>query len=193
MGAWSGTEQAQFSRVLKAFSAETGTAVRYTSAHGRVPGTLDARMAAGRIPDVVMLPQPGALRHYARAGLLVPLDAEAKRLVDKHYPAVWRELASYAGQEFGVWFKAANKSLIWYDISIFEGAGLVPPGDLGDLGRVAGILRDRGIAAFALAGGDGWTLTDWFENLTWRWPARTATTSSPRTGCVGPTRPSPGL
>ncbi len=165
MGAWSGTEQARFSRVLAAFSSRTGAVVRYTSAHGRVPGALDARIAVGRAPDVAMLPQPGALRHYARAGLLVPLDPAAQQLVQRHYSTVWRDLASYSGREYGVWFKAANKSLIWYDISLFERAGLVPPSDLDGLRRVAGMLRARGIATFALAGGDAWTLTDWFENL----------------------------
>lgn len=165
VGAWSGTEQTRFSRVLTAFSDQTGAVVRYTSAHGRVPATLDARIAAGAPPDVAMLPQPGLLRRYAQAGLLVPLDSDTEQAVERHYAPVWRSLASYAGREYGIWFKAANKSLIWYDISLFERAGVVPPRDLTDLRRVANALHDKSIAAFAVAGADPWTLTDFFENL----------------------------
>ncbi len=165
VGAWSGTEQASFTNVLKAFSANTGAIVRYTSAHGRVPELLDERIAAGHPPDVAMLPQPGLLRRYARSGRLIPLDAATVRIVEQHYSPVWRSLASESGRGYGVWFKAANKSLVWYDIATFERAGVVAPDTLDGLLRVARALHGERIAAFALAGAAPWTLTDWFENL----------------------------
>jgi len=165
VGPWSGTEQARFSLVLDAFRDKTGAVIHYTSAHGHVPSTLDARFAAADPPDVAMLPQPGLLRRYAKAGRLIPLDSVTERIVERHYAPAWRNLASYSGRNYGVWFKAANKSLIWYDLSIFERTGIAPPRDIDGLLRVAGVLRARGIAAFAAAGADPWTLTDWFENL----------------------------
>lgn len=165
VGSWSGAEQARFSLVLRAFSASTGVAARYTSAHGQVPTTLDARIAAGDPPDVAMLPQPGLLRRYARSGRLIPLDPGTERLVEQHYAPVWRSLASQAGRGYGVWFKAANKSLIWYDIAAFERAGVVAPQDLDGLLRVARSLAEQRVAAFAVGGANPWTLTDWFENL----------------------------
>jgi alpha-glucoside transport system substrate-binding protein len=165
VGAWSGTEQARFSLVLKAFGASTGVAVRYTSAHGQVPTTLDARLAAGDPPDVALLPQPGLLRRYASSGRLIPLDSETERVVEQHYAPVWRSLASQAGQDYGVWFKAANKSLVWYDIGTFERAGVVAPRNLDGLLQLARELHQQHIAAFGLGAADPWTLTDWFENL----------------------------
>ncbi len=165
VGPWSGAEQASFSLVLKAFSASTGVAARYTSAHGQVPATLDARIAAGTPPEVAMLPQPGLLRRYAKSGRLIPLDPDTERLVEQHYAPVWRALAVQGGRGYGVWFKAANKSLIWYDIAAFERAGVVAPQDLDGLLRAARALAEQRIAAFAVGGADPWTLTDWFENL----------------------------
>lgn len=165
MGSWIGTEQARFTAVLHAFSASTGVVVRYTPAHTRMTETLDARIAAGNPPGVALLPQPGLLRRYARSGKLIPLDADTERLVQQHYAPVWRSLASQEGRDYGVWFKAANKSLIWYDIATFEHAGVVAPQNLDGLLRVARTLAAAGTPAFAVAGADPWTLTDWFENL----------------------------
>lgn len=165
LGSWIGTEQARFTAVLRAFSASTGVTVRYTPAHTRMTETLDARIAAGTPPDVALLPQPGLLRRYARSGKLIPLDADTEHLVEQHYAPVWRALASQGGRDYGVWFKAADKSLIWYDIATFERAGVVAPQNLDGLLRVARAVAAQGTPAFAVAGADAWTLTDWFENL----------------------------
>ena len=77
------------------------------------------------------------------------------------------------GTLYGVWFKAANKSLIWYDVGAFERAGVVPPPDIDPLASAGARARRSGVPAFAVGGADGWTLTDWFENLYLHWPART--------------------
>src|SRR5690242_6055145 len=71
---WSGVEQQRFGLVLRAFTRRTGVTVRYTSAGYSVPAFLRTRLAAGRLPDVVFLPQPGLLRTYAAEHLLVPLN-----------------------------------------------------------------------------------------------------------------------
>jgi alpha-glucoside transport system substrate-binding protein len=166
LGSWSGVEQARFTAVLTAFTTSTGARIRYISANGRyMPDLIDAAIARGRPPDVALLPQPGLLRRYAMAGRLVPLDAATRELVHSHYAPIWRSLASSGGKEYGVWFKAANKSLVWYDVASFERAGVVPPGDLAGLERVAVELRRHGVTPFAVGGYDGWTLTDLFENL----------------------------
>lgn len=165
IGAWSNTEQARFERVLAGFRRTTGARVRYISANGHVREVLDARLRAGRAPDIALLPQPGLIRSYAKAGRLVPLDAATRKVVEQHYAPVWQRLAGVDGRLYGVWFKAADKSLMWYSISDFERAGVVPPDDLTGLLRVATILRARGITPFSVGGADAWTLTDWFENL----------------------------
>jgi len=78
---------------------------------------------------------------------------------------VWQHLATVGGRLYGVWFKAADKSLMWYSVGDFERAGVVPPDNLEGLLHVASVLRARGIVPFSVGGADAWTLTDWFENL----------------------------
>ena len=81
-------------------------------------------MTPSRPPDVAFLPQPGVLRAYAREHLLVPLDAGVLGAVDENYDPLWRRLGSVGRRLYGVWFKAANKSLIWYNEGVFERSGV---------------------------------------------------------------------
>lgn len=165
LAVWSGTEQERFERVIGAFERATGVEVDYASAGHGVPAELDARFADGRPPDVAFIPQPGLLRRYAAEGRLVALDALATALVTRNYGSTWRALGSADGRLYGVWFKAANKSLVWYNVGVFEQAGLVPPDSVDGLLDVAWALAAAGVPAFSVGGADGWTLTDWFENL----------------------------
>jgi alpha-glucoside transport system substrate-binding protein len=162
---WSGAEQRNFDRVLRAFTDRTGVTVRYTSAGYSVPVFLRARLAAHRLPDVAFLPQPGLLRMYAARHLLVPLNRIAGTAVASNYNAAWRRLGSVGTTLYGVWFKAADKSLIWYNEDVFERAGLVPPISIDALVLLEHRLAGLGVPAFAVGGADGWTLADWFSNL----------------------------
>jgi alpha-glucoside transport system substrate-binding protein len=162
---WSGIEQRRFESVLRAFTHQTGVSVSYTSAGYSVPAFLQTRLAEGHLPDIAFLPQPGLLRRYAAEHLLVPLNRIAGAAVADNYNPIWRRLGSVGSALYGVWFKAANKSLIWYNIGVFERAGVVPPASIGALVPLAGELSSAGTSAFAVAGADGWTLADWFSNL----------------------------
>ena len=162
---WSGVEQRHFELVLRAFTRQTGVSVTYTSVGYSVPAFLAARLAKGRPPDVAFLPQPGLLRRYAAEHLLVPLNGIAGSVVAANYPPAWRQLGSVGGTLYGVWFKAANKSLIWYNEGVFERAGVAPPTSIDGLVSLAHALARSGVPAFAVGGRDGWTLADWFSNL----------------------------
>jgi ABC-type glycerol-3-phosphate transport system substrate-binding protein len=162
---WSGVEQRNFRLVLRAFTRQTGVPVTYTSAGYSVPAFLQSRLAEGRPPDVAFLPQPGLLRWYAARHLLVPLNRIAGGAVASNYNPVWRGLGSVGNTLYGVWFKAADKSLIWYNEDVFERAGVVPPDGVDGLVSLAHRLARSGVPAFAVGGADGWTLADWFSNL----------------------------
>jgi alpha-glucoside transport system substrate-binding protein len=162
---WSGVEQRNFELVLHAFARQTGARVSYESAGYSVPAFLASRLATGHLPDVAFLPQPGLLRMYAARHLLVPLDSIAGDAVAANFDPAWRRLGSVGGKLYGVWFKAANKSLIWYNVGSFERAGLAPPDDLDGLISLARRLAASGTPAFAVGGADGWTLADLFSNI----------------------------
>jgi ABC-type glycerol-3-phosphate transport system substrate-binding protein len=162
---WSGTEQQRIEEVLRAFEQQSGATVTYTAAGHRMADALAERKAANRLPDVAFVPQPGLVRQYAREGLLAPADGGVTAEVARSYGLVWRDLAAVDGTLYAVWFKAANKSLVWYDVAAFEQAGLVPPQDLNGFLSIASTMSASGTPAFALGAADGWTLTDWFENV----------------------------
>lgn len=162
---WTGTEQENFELVLDEFSAQTGAEVTYTSTGDDIAAVLGTRTQGGSPPDVAILPQPGLLVDFAEEGSLQPLEDIAGELVDEHYAPVWRELGTTDDTLYGVWFKAANKSTFWYNLNVYEDAGVEPPETWEDLQQVAETVGAFGVSPISVGGADGWTLTDWFENV----------------------------
>lgn len=162
---WAGQEQASFEKVLEAFTAKTGIKATYTSTGDNTATILGTRLQGGKPPDVAMLPQPGLLNDLAGRGQLQAIDDIAGPLVDQHYAPIWRTLGTVSGKLYGVWYKAANKSTVWYRTKAFSDAGIQPPTDYDGWLKDAQTLSDAGTTPFALGGAQGWTLTDWFENV----------------------------
>ncbi|GII31029.1 ABC transporter substrate-binding protein [Planotetraspora mira] len=163
---WTGEEQANFEKVLKAFQAKTGATVTYASTGEDTGAYLGPRIEGGNPPDVAILPQPGLVQQYADQKALKPLSPEVQAQIDQNYTPYWKELGSVDGQVYGVLVKAAHKSLIWYRQTAFDDAGAQPATSWDDLiGKTAQTLADSGTAPFALCGASGWTLTDLFENV----------------------------
>lgn len=162
---WSGDEQESFGAVLSAFEEETGAEVSFRSTGDDIATVLGTRLEGGSPPDVAMLPQPGLLRDLVARDALQPVDDIVGDLVDEHYSEDWRALATVDDTLYGVFFKAANKSTVWYRPEAFEDAGIETPETWEDFIAAAETLRDSGVTPLAVGGGDGWTLTDWFENV----------------------------
>lgn len=164
-GSWTGDEQAKFQRVLRAFGEKTGALVRYTPGGSDLDVVLAAQVGAGTPPDVAMIPQAGVIARYAATGAAKPITGVAEQAVRAHFSPQWQQFGSVGGRLFGVYFKAANKSVIWYRTDAFQAAGVRPPATLDELSVVSQTLVDSGIAAMTVPGADGWPLTDWFENV----------------------------
>lgn len=168
---WGGKEREKFTQVLEKFSNKHNIGVTFATNTTDLPDrnigeTLDSFLAKGCPPDVALLPQPGLLRRLAGDGDLVPVDGFTNQLIKDNYTPAWQEAAMVQGTSYGVWFKAGNKSLVWYDVQAFEEAGITaPPRTWEELKDVAGKLERIGITPFSVGGEDGWTLTDWFENV----------------------------
>ncbi|GIG60085.1 sugar ABC transporter substrate-binding protein [Longispora fulva] len=163
---WSGEEQARFQKVLDAFAAKTGATVTFSSTGNDIATVLGSKISGGQPPDVAILPQPGLLADLARKGSLQPVDADTRANVEKNYAPIWKTLGTAGdGKLYGVWVKAANKSLIWYQAEKFSQAGVRPPKTWEEFTAALGTLSDAGTPPLAVGGGDGWVLTDWFENV----------------------------
>ncbi|MEJ3657037.1 ABC transporter substrate-binding protein [Actinomycetes bacterium KLBMP 9759] len=161
---WSDQEQVAFEKVLDAFERKTGASVTYTSAGDELPTVLATRLAGGAPPDVAVIAQPNLVKTLAKEGALVPLSQEAVRLVEADFAPSWRDLGTYDGKLYGVVFKAANKSIMWYDADSV-GPDFRPPLQWDDFVDTLRNRADVGETPLAVGGADGWTLTDWFENV----------------------------
>ncbi|PWI12946.1 sugar ABC transporter substrate-binding protein [Streptomyces sp. Act143] len=164
-GVWSGTEQKNFQKVLDAFSAKTGAKTQFISTGDNVSTVVGSKIEGGNAPDVVMVPQVGVLQQFAQNGWLTPLSATTEKSVDAGYAPVWKKYGSVDDTLYGLYFKAAHKSTVWYSPDAFTQAGVEAPASFDDMLKAGHTISDSGLAAFSVAGQDGWTLTDWFENI----------------------------
>ena len=162
---WSGPEQQRFQAVLDAFTDESGTEVTFRSTGDDIAAVLGPRIEGGDPPEVAILPQPGLLRDYADQGVLQPLDDVVGDELGANFAPIWQELGTVDGTLYGLYWKAANKSTFWYNLNVFNEAGAAPPEDWDGLQSTAQTIADFGTAPYSIGGGDGWTLTDWFENI----------------------------
>jgi alpha-glucoside transport system substrate-binding protein len=165
VGPWTGDEQKNFEKVLEAFKSRTGAEVKYTPAGDELPTVLQTRISGGTPPNVALVAQPGLVAQFARAGSLKPVNADVEKAVTEHNAAVWKKFGSVDGKLYGFTFKTANKSAFWYSDKAFQQVGAQPPATWDDLVKTSKAISETGLAAVAVGGADGWTLTDWFENV----------------------------
>lgn len=163
---WSGTEQKDFQAVLDGFNTKTGVTAQFQSKGDQLPTVLGTAISGGAPPDVAILPQPGLLHDLVKKGALQPIDSVVGDVLNSQYASVWKNLATDSGKTYGVYFKAANKSTVWYNVKSLTDAGITsPPATYDDLLKDMSTLQQAGTTPFAMCGGSGWTLTDWFENV----------------------------
>ncbi|MDX8141384.1 extracellular solute-binding protein [Lentzea sp. BCCO 10_0061] len=165
VGTWSGDEQARFEQVIQGFEDKTGVKVTYTAAGDELPTVLETRLQGGTAPNVALVAQPGLVARYATDGKLKPVGPSVAAAVDGNFAGVWKQLGSVNGRLYGVYFKAANKSTVWYSNNTLALAGVSVPKTWEEFIQAARTLSDAGTPAVSVAGADGWTLTDWFENV----------------------------
>lgn len=143
-------------------------------------GTAPSARGAGRL-DLVMLPLPGELRRHLDTLAPIPTDLWPASPAGSagsaaRYAPVWRSLLFAADpraggphaerrRAYGLPFKMSNKSAVWYDRDLFRRLRLRPPGTWAQWLRLNQTLRSAGVCPLALGVADGWSLTDFFENV----------------------------
>ncbi|MET8285436.1 MULTISPECIES: ABC transporter substrate-binding protein [Streptomyces] len=162
---WTGPEQANFKKVLAEFEKRTGAKVTFVPAQDPIINFLGSKIAGGAPPDVALLPQVGAIKQAVEKKWAKPVGAEAQAQLAKNYSQGWQDLGKVDGKQYAVYYKAANKSLVWYNTKVFENAGAKEPTTWKDFLSTAQTVYDSGVTPVSVGGADGWTLTDWFENI----------------------------
>jgi ABC-type glycerol-3-phosphate transport system substrate-binding protein len=164
-GVWTSVEQKSFLAVIAGFNKKyPDVKVSYTSAGNNTPTVLATAIQGGHPPDLAEVAQPALVRELAKKGSLKPITF-AKSTIAKNYGPGGVTLGTVNGKLYSLFFKASNKSTVWYNVSAFKNAGISPPKTWPELLKAAKTLRASGTPAFSVGGSEGWTLTDLFENV----------------------------
>jgi alpha-glucoside transport system substrate-binding protein len=165
-GIWTSTSGAtQFADVIKAFNKTyPNVKVNYKPVGDNLPTVLATAVAGGKPPDMADIAQPGLVKQFADQGKLKPITY-AKGVISQNFAPAWSQLGTFDGKQYALVFKAANKSVVWYNVPAFKAAGISPPKTWAQLLKDAKTLKASGVPAYSIGGADGWTLTDMFENI----------------------------
>jgi len=165
MASWGGDEQAGFFEVINAFTKETGIPVVYESERD-LPTVLPTRVAGGNPPDIAMVPRPGIVGGFVADGVLTPLtDLVDEGILTSNYAPAILDLGTFDGEIYGLLAKANSKSTFWYKPASFQELGVEPPETWDELVAIVDDYVAAGKTPLSVGGLDGWTLTDWFENI----------------------------
>src|SRR3990172_6442006 len=128
LAVWTGAEGEAFQAVLDGFNEQyPDVNVSYKSA--KDPGqVLATSVEGGNPPDIAALPSPGLMKDFAGRGALQPIDF-AQDAIAENFAQSWLDLGTVDGTLYGLFFKGANKSTVWYNVAAYEDAGVEPPTD----------------------------------------------------------------
>jgi alpha-glucoside transport system substrate-binding protein len=166
MALWGDAEQVGFEEVLAAFTEETGVEVTYVSERD-LPTVLPTRVAGGNPPDVAMIPRPGIISQFVDDGVVISFaDLGVDRsAIDGSYADAVLDLATFDGELYGLMTAANSKSTFWFKPASFAEQGFDIPETYDELVAISDAYVAAGKTPLSIGGLDGWTLTDWFENI----------------------------
>lgn len=169
LGVWGGSELESFLAMVKPFEDDSGVTVQFEGTRD-LNAVLTTRLEGGNPPDVAVLPGPGQMAEFARAGRLVALDGVLDTAaLGEQYAQSWRDLATVDGQLYGIFLKAALKGLIWYNPKAFAAAGYQVPGTWDDLLALTDRVAREGKRPWCIGlesgAASGWPATDWIEDI----------------------------
>lgn len=169
LGTWGGNEVSSFQEVVFPFTEETGVGMAFEGTRD-LAAVLTTRVEAGNPPDLAILPNPAQVQQFAEQGALVDLstvfDMDA---VNDAYAQSWLDINTIDGTLYGLFFKAALKSNVWYSPAAFEAGGYEVPTTWDEMMELSQQIIDDGGTPWCLGiesgAASGWPATDWVEDL----------------------------
>lgn len=160
---WSGDELTAFQRVLDGFRNEFHREVDVIPLGDDIADAVTSQVN-GR-PDVVMLPRSGLIGpNLPRLSPLPPGTWHPEWLSKGWFAAV-----SHQNVPYGLPFKVANHSALWYRQDVFDRLHLNPPTTWSQWLDVNDTLLRNHITPLSIGGGDGWPLTVFFSDVLRGW------------------------
>lgn len=163
---------------LEYFESITGISVTYEYV-ADIEQELYIKAAAGELPDVLMLAQPGITRDLARQGYIEDIsDWFAEGALEESFLPGIAELGMVDGSAFAIPVGIGIKSLVWYVPEIFDDRNYDIPESWDDLLALSEQMVADGFTPWSVGlesgGASGWPGTDWIEDIMLR-------TASPET------------
>jgi alpha-glucoside transport system substrate-binding protein len=162
---WSDAELAAFQAVLDEFRRNHQYEVDVIPLGDGIADAVSSQVN-GR-PDVVLLPRPGLVAE--NLDRLAPLPGGVWR--DDWLSPAWRDLVWQPERPggpavpYGLPFKVANQSALWYRKDVFDRLRVRVPATWSEWLHTNDVLIHHGIAPLAIGAGDGWPLTTFFANV----------------------------
>jgi alpha-glucoside transport system substrate-binding protein len=120
MAIWGGEEQESFQAVIDGFNElYPNVNVKYTSGGDNLAPLLSTAVEGGNPPDIAAVGQPGLMQGFVEQNALQPIDDLRDAIVESFGESV-ADVGAVEGTQYGVMFKGANKSTIWYNVASFE-------------------------------------------------------------------------
>jgi alpha-glucoside transport system substrate-binding protein len=165
MAIWAGEEQESFQAVIDAFEEKfPNVTVKYTSGGDNLAPLLSTAVEGGNPPDLAAIGQPGLMADFAQQNAIKPIDDLQGKIKD----AFGEDVAAAGevdGTQYGLMYKGANKSTVWYNVPTFEEAGVEPPETWDELTQARDTIKAAGITPYSVGVDLGWPITDLFENV----------------------------
>jgi ABC-type glycerol-3-phosphate transport system substrate-binding protein len=168
---WGVDEASGLQAELDRFEDATGIHVSYEVRDLHVD--LAPALEHGDVPDIALVPQPGAIRDLGSAGQLVDLttyiDVDSARAAFSDYLV---DLVSEGDGLYGLPVNLDLKGLVWYPVPEFHEAGYTVPQTWDELVALSErmVADGRNPWCLGLESGtaSGWPATDWIEALVLR-------------------------
>jgi alpha-glucoside transport system substrate-binding protein len=165
MGIWVGEEQKSFQAVIGDFKSRfPNVNVTYTPAGNNLPTVLTTAVQGGSPPDLAVPAQPGLVNSFVRQHKLKPLDF-ARPATLANFGRAIVDLGTVNGRFYSLVYKADNKSTVFYNVRAYKDAGVTPASDWNTFLANAQTIKASGLPAYSIPGGEGWPLSDLFENI----------------------------
>jgi alpha-glucoside transport system substrate-binding protein len=165
MGIWQADEQRNFQQVIDGFREQyPNVTVKYNAAGDDLPTLLQTAVEGGNPPDIAAPAQPGVIQNLVDDGELKPIGFLRSTIVENFGQSI-AEVGTFNNELYALMFKADNKSTVWYNVKVFEDAGVEPAETWPQFLESAKTINASGVPAYSIGGGPGWPLTDLFENI----------------------------
>jgi alpha-glucoside transport system substrate-binding protein len=169
LAVWGGDELDNFRAMIAPFEEQTGITVEYEGTRD-LNAVLTTRIEGGNPPDLAGLPGPGQLLELARDGHLVALnDVLNMDQMRNEYDEGFLQLATVDDNLYGIFIKAAVKSLVWYNPKAFAAAGYEIPATWDEMMTLSQQIIAEGETPWCVGlesgAASGWPGTDWIEDI----------------------------